>query len=51
VFLGSALWWLYLSSLVNLIRARFTPRSLRWVNVVSGAVIGGFGLVALLGIF
>lgn len=47
VFAGSALWWLLLSGGVGLFRARFTPRSLLWVNRVSGAVIIGFGLFAL----
>ena len=49
VFLGSALWWLILSWGVSLFRKRFTPRALRWVNVVSGMVILGFGLLALFG--
>ena len=47
VFSGSALWWLGLSSGINLLRARFTPGSLRWVNRLSGIVIGGFGLFAI----
>lgn len=47
VFAGSAAWWLILSGGVNLFRSRFTPASLRWVNVLSGFVITGFGLVAL----
>lgn len=48
VFLGSALWWLLLSGSVGLFRARFTPHGLRWVNKISGAIIAGFGLLALL---
>lgn len=48
VFAGSALWWFILSSGVSLLRERFTPRALRWVNVASGAVVLGFGLFALL---
>ncbi len=47
VFCGSALWWLALSTGVSLFRSRFTPRSLRWVNIVSGVIIAGFGVVAL----
>jgi threonine/homoserine/homoserine lactone efflux protein len=45
---GSALWWLILSSGVSLVRARITPRVLRWVNIVSGTLLIGFGLLALL---
>lgn len=47
VFSGSALWWLLLSTGVSLLRERFTPGAMRWVNRLSGAVLVGFGLVAL----
>lgn len=48
VFVGSALWWLVLSGSVSLFRTSFTPVALRWVNRISGIVIVGFGVVALL---
>ena len=48
VFTGSALWWLVLSSGFGLFRARFNPGGLRWVNRISGVIIFGFGLFALL---
>jgi threonine/homoserine/homoserine lactone efflux protein len=48
VFLGSALWWLTLSGGVGLFRTKFGPQWLRWVNRVSGVIITGFGLIALL---
>jgi threonine/homoserine/homoserine lactone efflux protein len=48
VFCGSALWWLILSSGVSLVRARITPRVLRWVNVVSATLLVGFGILALM---
>jgi threonine/homoserine/homoserine lactone efflux protein len=48
VFTGSALWWLILSSGVGVFRARFNPRGLQWVNIISGAIIIGFGLFAIL---
>lgn len=47
VFAGSALWWLALTGVVAHFRSRITPRGLRWVNVVSGAIIGVFALVAI----
>lgn len=47
VFAGSALWWLILSWSVARLRSRLTPAALRWVNRISGAVIAGFGAVAL----
>jgi threonine/homoserine/homoserine lactone efflux protein len=49
VFLGSALWWVILSSGVGLFRKRFDLRALRWVNRVSGILILGFGVISLLG--
>jgi len=50
VFIGSALWWLILSGGVSVFRARFNPHGLRWVNRISGVIITGFGLLALLGL-
>jgi threonine/homoserine/homoserine lactone efflux protein len=47
VFCGSALWWLMLSTIVSLLRERLTPRALGWINLLSGVLIAGFGLVAL----
>lgn len=48
VFLGSAGWWLALTAGVNLVRHKFTPVHLTWVNRFSGVLILGFGLLALL---
>jgi threonine/homoserine/homoserine lactone efflux protein len=47
VFLGSVLWWLFLSMLVGGFRSKFDYRKLLWVNRISGIVICGFGLVIL----
>jgi threonine/homoserine/homoserine lactone efflux protein len=47
VFLGSAFWWLLLSGGVGLFRQALTPERLRWVNRLSGAMLAGFGLLAL----
>jgi threonine/homoserine/homoserine lactone efflux protein len=48
VFGGSAVWWLILSGGVSLFRAKFTPARLRWVNWLSGLILAGFGLLAIL---
>jgi threonine/homoserine/homoserine lactone efflux protein len=48
VFLGSASWWLILSSLVSAFRNRFQARGLQLVNRISGLIIVSFGLFALL---
>lgn len=47
VFLGSALWWLLLSSGTAMIRSRVSQRSLMWVQRGAGLVIGGYGVLAL----
>jgi len=47
VFAGSALWWLILSTGVDLVRSKLKPVALRWINRTSGALILGFGLVSL----
>ena len=47
VFIGSALWWLILSSIVSYFRHKITPDRLVWVNRISGIVLGSFGLFAL----
>ena len=51
VFLGSAAWWLALSGLVGLVRERFTPEWMQWVNRFSGMIITGFAIFILAGLF
>jgi threonine/homoserine/homoserine lactone efflux protein len=47
VFLGSAIWWLFLSVGVGLLRSSLTAARLGWVNRGAGAIIAAFGVVAL----
>jgi threonine/homoserine/homoserine lactone efflux protein len=47
VFLGSAAWWLALSTGVSFLREKFTLALLVWVNRLAGAIIFVFGLMAL----
>ena len=47
VFLGSAIWWLFLSGGVGLFRDKFNTQGLLWVNRISGLVITIFGIIAL----
>ena len=49
VFGGSALWWLLLSGGVSLLRERFSPLVMQWVNRLSGVVLVGFGVAAWFG--
>jgi threonine/homoserine/homoserine lactone efflux protein len=47
VFIGSAMWWLILSTIVGALHRSVTPRMMRWINVSSGLLIAGFGVVAM----
>ena len=47
VFLGSALWWLLLSTGVGVLRSRVSQAGMRYVSWLSGTVIFGFGVYAL----
>ena len=47
VFSGSALWWLALSTGVNLLRNRLSGGMMRWVNHIAGIVMLTFGVVVL----
>jgi len=48
VFTGSAVWWWILSFGVGTFRDRFDLRGLRWVNRLSGIIMLGFGVAALI---
>ncbi len=48
VFVGSALWWLALSSGVSLFRSRLTPTHMQWINRLAGGIILSFSVLALL---
>lgn len=48
VFLGSAGWWLVLAGgVAGWLRGRLGEGRIRWINRAAGAVIAGFGLVAI----
>lgn len=47
IFIGAACWWFTLTSLVNIYRDKFRLKSLWWLNKITGALIGIFGLTAL----
>ncbi len=51
VFTGSAAWWFILSGGVGLLRSRLDRQALNWINRISGAVISGFGVIALLSVW
>lgn len=51
VFLGSATWWLILSSILNFFRNKITTKGLTWINRFSGALIIGFSVWAFYSMF
>jgi len=51
VFLGSSAWWLILSSLTSLVKSRLHSPGLAWVNRISGLVLLGFGISALVSLY
>jgi threonine/homoserine/homoserine lactone efflux protein len=47
VFVGSAAWWIVLTTAVGALRSRVTTAWLRRINVASGLVIGAFAVIAI----
>ena len=50
VFLGSALWWLFLTTIVILLRSRLPRNWLVWINRASGLILLAFGLAAMVSV-
>ena len=48
VFVGALAWWVIICTASVSLRHRFTGMGLLWLNRISGAVILGFGVVALI---
>jgi threonine/homoserine/homoserine lactone efflux protein len=47
VFAGSLAWWLFVTALVSAFRHALGPRTRRWIDRLSGAVLGMLGAVEL----
>src|SRR5215216_4537387 len=47
VFCGSAGWWVLLTTIVSALRSRVTTGALRWVNMISGTAVIGFGFYSI----
>lgn len=45
---GCSIWWFVLTFTVNLLRRKFRPRHLLYINMVAGAVIFALGTIAVL---
>jgi threonine/homoserine/homoserine lactone efflux protein len=50
IFIGSGMWWLILCGFTGLLQNLLNPKRLQWLNRISGLIILGFGLFALLGL-
>jgi threonine/homoserine/homoserine lactone efflux protein len=50
-FVGSAVWWLLLTSIVGAAHGRLSPSMFMAINRVSGLLLVGFGLYTLAGVF
>lgn len=51
VFIGSAIWWLILSSMVGFFRTKITVQKLSWIDQFSGIILFVFGAFTLYSIF
>ncbi|UOY93346.1 LysE family translocator [Ectobacillus sp. JY-23] len=47
IFLGSALWWLFLATIAGVFKERMNTQALTWVNRVSGVILIIVGSIAL----
>jgi threonine/homoserine/homoserine lactone efflux protein len=47
VFMGSVIWWFFLSFIASLLKSRLNPTNLKRVNQISGFVIAAFGIWAV----
>jgi arginine exporter protein ArgO len=47
VFLGSALWWLGLSTMVSSVRHKLSAKTMQWINRLSGAILLAFAVYQL----
>ena len=51
VLCGTSLWWFLLTFCIGILRRKFRPRHLLWMNRISGSVIVMLGAAAILSIF
>ena len=48
VFAGGALWWFALTFAISLVRKKFRPRHMLWLNRIAGVLIMVLGLAAII---
>ncbi|AJY73740.1 LysE family translocator [Paenibacillus beijingensis] len=47
IFIGSMIWWLFLSIVTGTVRQMLNANAMRWINRLSGIVLIVFGVVSL----
>ncbi len=50
-FGGAVTWWFLLTSVISLLRKRFRPRHLLWINRIAGVLIAVLGASAIISAF
>jgi threonine/homoserine/homoserine lactone efflux protein len=50
IFLGSSIWWFFLTFTTGFVRNRINRNTLIWINRIAGAIILIFGIVVLISI-
>jgi threonine/homoserine/homoserine lactone efflux protein len=48
--LGALIWWLALTSTINLFRKRFRPRHMLTINRIAGVVISALGIITIISV-
>jgi putative LysE/RhtB family amino acid efflux pump len=48
IFLGSLGWWIVIAFIGSVLRTRLSPKIITIINIISGIIIGGFGVYILL---
>ncbi len=51
VFIGAAIWWFSITSIVNLFRHKFRLKQLWWMNKISGGIIVVLTAIAAMGLY
>lgn len=50
-FAGATAWWFLLTFVISLLRNKFRPRHLLWINRIAGILITGLGVGAIISAF
>lgn len=50
-FVGATAWWFLLTFVISLLRNKFRPRHLLWINRIAGILITGLGVGAIISAF